>query len=93
MPSASMSKVTSTCGCPRGAGLMPSRRKRASWRLSEASSRSPCSTDTSTAVWLSSAVEKVSVRRAGIVVLRSITRVLTPPSVLESSTFARSAAS
>ena len=35
----------------------------------------------STAVWLSSAVENVSVRRAGIVVLRSMTFVITPPSV------------
>ena len=35
----------------------------------------------STAVWLSSAVENVSVRRAGIVVLRSITFVITPPRV------------
>ncbi len=35
----------------------------------------------STADWLSSAVENVSVRRAGIVVLRSITFVLTPPRV------------
>ena len=35
----------------------------------------------STAVWLSSAVENVSVRRAGIVVLRSMTLVITPPSV------------
>ena len=35
----------------------------------------------STADWLSSAVLNVSVRRAGIVVLRSITLVMTPPSV------------
>ena len=35
----------------------------------------------STAVWLSSAVENTSVRRAGIVVLRSITFVMTPPIV------------
>ena len=60
---------------------MPSSRKRASWRLSDAISRSPWSTTMSTAVWLSSAVENVSVRRAGIVVLRSITFVITPPIV------------
>ena len=81
MPFASRSNVTSTCGWPRGAGRIPSSRKRASWRLSEAISRSPWSTTTSTAVWLSSAVENTSVRRAGIVVLRSITFVITPPIV------------
>ena len=58
MPFASMSKVTSICGTPRGAGRMSSSRKRASTRLSAASSRSPCSTTTSTAVWLSSAVRE-----------------------------------
>src|SRR3954453_3490258 len=60
---------------------MFSSRKRPSVRLSAARSRSPCSTTMSTADWLSSAVEKVSVRRAGIVVFRSITLVLTPPRV------------
>ena len=60
---------------------MPSSRKRPSTRLSAARSRSPCSTTMSTADWLSSAVLNVSVRRAGIVVLRSITFVITPPSV------------
>jgi hypothetical protein len=50
MPFASMSKVTSTCGMPRGAGGIP-----VSWnlpivRLSRASSRSPCSTWISTVV-------------------------------------------
>jgi hypothetical protein len=39
----------------------------------------------STADWLSSAVLNVSVRRAGIVVLRSMTFVITPPSVSTSN--------
>ena len=81
MPLASMSKVTSICGTPRGAGRMFSSRNRPSTRLSAARSRSPCSTTTSTAGWLSSAVENTSVRRAGMVVLRSMTLVITPPRV------------
>ncbi len=81
MPLASMSNVTSICGKPRGACRIPSRRKRPNIRLSCAISRSPCKTTTSTAVWLSSAVENVSVRRAGIVVLRSMSLVITPPMV------------
>jgi len=81
MPLASMSKVTSTCGMPRGADGMPSRWKRPSVRLSRASGRSPCSTWTSTLVWLSAAVENTSLLRVGIVVLRSMSFVITPPSV------------
>lgn len=65
---------------PRGAGRMSSRRTRPSTRLSAARSRSPCST-TSTAGWSSSAVVKVPPRRVGIVVLRSISLVISPPSV------------
>ena len=49
--------------------------------MSAARSRSPCNTTMSTAGWLSSAVLNVSVRRAGIVVLRSMTLVITPPIV------------
>ena len=56
MPLASMSKVTSTCGTPRGAGRMPSRMKRPSDLFSVAIGRSPCSTCTSTLVWPSAAV-------------------------------------
>ena len=70
MPLASMSNVTSICGTPRGAGGMPTSWKRPSVRLSRASCRSPCSTWTSTLVWLSAAVENVSLLRVGIVVLR-----------------------
>jgi hypothetical protein len=43
--------------------------------------RSPCSTCTVTALWLSDAVEKVSLRLVGIVVLRGMSAVITPPSV------------
>ena len=81
MPLASMSKVTSTCGTPRGAGGRPTRWNRPSVRLSRASGRSPCSTCTSTLVWLSVAVENISLFRVGIVVLRGISVVITPPSV------------
>ena len=50
-------------------------------RLSRAISRSPWSTWISTDVWLSAAVEKTSLFLVGIVVLRSISLVVTPPSV------------
>ena len=57
-----------------------------SWNLPSdllywAISRSPCSTWTSTLVWLSSAVENTSDLRVGIVVLRSMSLVITPPLV------------
>ena len=81
MPLASMSKVTSICGTPRGAGG-----RSTSWNLPSvllyiAISRSPCSTWISTDGCMSSAVVNTSVRRVGIVVLRSIRRVITPPLV------------
>ncbi len=59
MPLASMSKVTSTCGTPRGAGGMPTRSNWPSILLSCAIGRSPWKTRMVTADWLSSAVEKV----------------------------------
>ncbi len=43
--------------------------------------RSPCSTWISTDGWLSAAVENTSDLRVGIVVLRGISTVITPPSV------------
>jgi hypothetical protein len=49
--------------------------------LSAAISRSPWKTRIVTAFWLSSAVEKTWLFLVGIVVLRSISRVNTPPSV------------
>src|SRR4030088_1454878 len=81
MPLASMSKVTSTCGTPRGAGAMPSRWNLPSVLLADAISRSPCSTWISTEGWLSDAVENTWLFEVGIVVLRSINLVLTPPRV------------
>ena len=81
MPLASMSKVTSIWGTPRGAGGMPSRRKVPSDLLSEAISRSPWSTWISTLVWPSTAVEYTSDFLVGMVVLRVIILVITPPRV------------
>ena len=81
IPLASILKVTSTCGMPRGAGGIPSSTKRPRLLLSEAISRSPCKTWISTLFWLSAAVEKVSFLLVGIVVLRSISLVVTLPRV------------
>ena len=81
MPLASMSKVTSICGTPRGAGGIPTRSNWPSSLLSAAISRSPWKTRMVTAGWLSSAVEKICDLLVGIVVLRSISLVITPPSV------------
>ncbi len=81
MPLASMSKVTSICGTPRGAGRMPSRMNRPSDLLSAAMVRSPCRTWISTLVWLSAAVEKICDLLVGIVVFRGMIGVITPPSV------------
>ena len=81
MPLASMSKVTSICGTPRGAGGMPTRSNWPSILLSAAISRSPWNTRIVTAVWPSSAVENTWLFLVGIVVLRSMSRVNTPPSV------------
>ena len=80
MPLASIRKVTSTRGTPAGSGQIGIL-KRARLRLSLASSRSPCRTWMSTAVWLSTAVVKVSLTLVGMVVLRSTSRVKTPPMV------------
>mmetsp|Transcript_7804 Transcript_7804/g.19261 ORF Transcript_7804/g.19261 Transcript_7804/m.19261 type:complete len:253 (-) Transcript_7804:920-1678(-) len=81
MPLASMSKVTSICGMPRGAGGMPTKSNWPSILLSAAISRSPCSTLMPTCVWLSAAVEKVCDFLVGMVVLREMSFVITPPSV------------
>ncbi len=80
MPLASTRKVMSRRGTPAGCGSMGIE-KRARLRLSLASSRSPWSTWTSTDVWLSTAVVKFSLTLTGIVTLRSIRRVNTPPMV------------
>mmetsp|Transcript_16408 Transcript_16408/g.62228 ORF Transcript_16408/g.62228 Transcript_16408/m.62228 type:complete len:218 (-) Transcript_16408:461-1114(-) len=81
MPSALMSKVTSIWGTPRGAGGTPTSSKLPSFLLSAAISRSPWSTVMPTWVWLSAAVEKVWLRRVGMVVLRGMSLVITPPRV------------
>mmetsp|Transcript_21890 Transcript_21890/g.44850 ORF Transcript_21890/g.44850 Transcript_21890/m.44850 type:complete len:333 (-) Transcript_21890:924-1922(-) len=81
MPLASMSKVTSICGTPRGAGGTPSRRNVPSILLSLANCRSPWSTTISTEGWESVAVEKTSVFFVGMVVLRLMSTVATPPRV------------
>mmetsp|Transcript_56864 Transcript_56864/g.160480 ORF Transcript_56864/g.160480 Transcript_56864/m.160480 type:complete len:449 (+) Transcript_56864:131-1477(+) len=81
MPFASMSNVTSIWGTPRGAGGTPSRRKLPKTLLSWANCRSPCSTTISTDGCASTAVEKVSVFFVGIVVLREMSTVDTPPRV------------
>ncbi|OPY06325.1 MAG: hypothetical protein A4E67_01531 [Syntrophaceae bacterium PtaB.Bin038] len=81
MPLASMSKVTSICGTPRGAGGIPTSSKRPSVLLSAAMARSPWSTWMLTAGWLSAAVEKIWLLRVGIVVFFSMSFVCTPPSV------------
>ena len=81
MPLASMSKTTSICGTPRGAGGRPVSSNMPSFLLYCAISRSPWKTWICTDGWLSSAVVKTSERLVGIVVLRSISRVMIPPLV------------
>ena len=81
MPLASMSNVTSICGTPRGAGGRSTSWNLPSVLLYDAISRSPWSTWISTEGCMSSAVVNTSVRRVGMVVLRSISLVITPPFV------------
>ena len=81
MPLASMSKVTSIWGSPLGAGSKPSRINRPMLLFSPAMLRSPCTTCTSTLGWLSAAVVNVSLLDVGMVVLRGISVVATPPIV------------
>ena len=57
IPFASMLKVTSILGTPRGAAGIPDNSKRPNVLLAEAMSRSPCNTWISTEGWLSAAVE------------------------------------
>ena len=81
IPFASMSNETSICGIPRIAGGMPTSWNLPSVLLNETISDSPCATWISTDGWLSSAVVNVSDLRVGIVVLRSMSLVNTPPFV------------
>ena len=81
IPFASMSKVTSICGIPRGAGGIPDKINLPRLLLSAAISLSPCKIFISTLGWLSAAVENIWVFLLGIVVFLSINLVLTPPRV------------
>jgi len=81
IPLASISNVTSICGTPRGAGGIPVSSKLPRCLLSAAIDLSPCNTTIDTAGWLSAAVENTCDFLVGMVVLRSIIGVRTPPSV------------
>ncbi|EKD90699.1 MAG: hypothetical protein ACD_30C00104G0003 [uncultured bacterium] len=81
IPEASISKVTSTCGTPLGAGGIPSKINFPKDLLSLAICLSPWSTLISTEVWLSAAVENTSDFEDGIVVFLVIKGVDTPPKV------------
>ena len=81
IPLASISNVTSIWGTPRRAGAIPDR---LNWPIDlfwAAIGRSPCNTWIVTSLWLSAAVENVSLFLHGIVVLASISLVITPPRV------------
>ncbi|PWV19203.1 putative heat-shock protein hsp70 [Trypanosoma cruzi] len=81
MPLASRSKVTSIWGTPRGAGGMPDRSNVPSRWQSFVIARSPSKTWMCTPGWLSAYVEKIWLFLVGIVVLRLISDVMTPPAV------------
>ena len=76
-----MSKVTSICGMPRGAGGISTRLKVPRDMLSETMARSPWRTFIVTAVWKSAAVEKIWLLFVGIVVFLSMILVKTRPRV------------
>ena len=81
MPEASMSKLTSILGTPRGAGGRPSRLNSPRLTLSADIGRSPWKTWMVTEVCMSAAVVKVSLCFTGTGVLRVISGVATPPRV------------
>ncbi|KAF9810870.1 hypothetical protein SFRURICE_005296, partial [Spodoptera frugiperda] len=81
IPFASRSKVTSILGTPRGAGGMPVKSKRPSKLLSFVMARSPSYTWMVTAGWLSEYVVNVCDCLQGILALRSMILVITPPAV------------
>mmetsp|Transcript_74161 Transcript_74161/g.204253 ORF Transcript_74161/g.204253 Transcript_74161/m.204253 type:complete len:278 (-) Transcript_74161:279-1112(-) len=81
MPFASISKETSICGTPRGAGgIEPSSNLPSRWQ-SLVMVRSPSKTWIITAGWLSWYVEKTCDFFVGITVLRGMSLVMTPPTV------------
>ena len=77
----STSKLTSIWGTPRGAGGMPVSSNLPSRRLSFVIWRSPSKTWISTPGWLSWYVLNVWAFLVGICVLRSMSFVITPPTV------------
>ena len=81
IPFASISKVTSICGTPAGALLIPLRRKVPRSLLSLANCRSPCKTLISTLVCPLIAVENTWLFLHGIVEFFSIRCVAIPPTV------------
>mmetsp|Transcript_25358 Transcript_25358/g.59171 ORF Transcript_25358/g.59171 Transcript_25358/m.59171 type:complete len:434 (+) Transcript_25358:700-2001(+) len=81
MPLASISKLTSICGTPRGAGGMPPSSNLPSRWQSLVIVRSPSKTWIITAGWLSWYVEKTCDFFVGMTVLRGMSLVMTPPTV------------
>ncbi|KAF0763770.1 putative secreted protein [Aphis craccivora] len=81
IPLASISKVTSILGTPLGAGGIPVRSNVPSRLLSFVKALSPSNTWMVTAGWLSAYVVKVWVCLHGMVELRSMILVITPPAV------------
>mmetsp|Transcript_11052 Transcript_11052/g.47198 ORF Transcript_11052/g.47198 Transcript_11052/m.47198 type:complete len:225 (+) Transcript_11052:547-1221(+) len=81
MPLASMSKHTLIWGTPRGAGGMPCSSNLPSRLLSLVRLRSPSNTWISTPGWLSEYVENTCSFLVGMVVLRGMSTVMTPPTV------------
>ena len=81
IPLASISNVTWICGTPLGAGGISDNWNLPSVLLSLAIDLSPCNTCTSTAGWLSAAVENTCFLLVGIVVFFGIKTVIIPPKV------------
>ena len=81
IPLESISKVTSICGVPLGAGGIPSNWKSPNLLLSLVNVRSPSYTCINTPGWLSAYVENVCDFFVGIVVFLGISLVITPPAV------------
>ena len=81
IPSAVTSKDTSICGTPRGAGGIPVNSKVPRELLSLVKVLSPSKTWIKTPGWLSAYVENVWDFLAGIVLLRGMSLVITPPAV------------
>ena len=80
-PLTSMSKVTSICGLDEKLARMPFSLNLPRLLLSRAKWRSPCRTLISTLVCIGRAVVKIWLFRVGIMLLRVMSGVATPPSV------------